>query len=115
MRKIGDLNFDSEEIVNHLCDVEKMQSHQILNYVYSQVQQYPENREEYEDGTFPNFKLIGSRKKIKSIKIAKKFDKLIKEYLLDHDLQWGEILYIVFGYLMIHRPCEKLKTFSYQF
>ena len=113
MRRIGDLNFDLESIVNFLCDKENMKSHQILNYVFLQLSNYPDNREEYEDGTFPKFKLKGSRKKIKSIYIAKKFNSLIKEYIEEHDLQWGELLYIVKGYLDIHRPSEELMTFSY--
>lgn len=28
----------------------------------------------------------------------------VLDELLDHDLQWGDILYLVFGHLRIHRP-----------
>lgn len=113
MRQLGDLNFDLENIVNYLCDRENMQSHQILNYFHSVLSKYPEAREEYEDGSFPVYKSKGSRKRPKSINISKKINNLVKSYVKDHDLQWGEVIYIVYGYLMIHRPSDELKLFYY--
>lgn len=115
MKKLGDLNFVLENIVNFLCDKENLDTHHILNYVYKELQKYPEAREEYEDGTFPKYKNKGSNKRIKSIYISKKFNSLIKTYVNDHDLQWGELLYLVYGYLMIHRNSSTLKYFSYKY
>lgn len=111
---MGELNFTLEEIVDFLCDKEGMKSHQILKYVYTQLKKHPQGKEEYIDGTFPTFKITGPLKRIKSIHITKKFNNLLKEYICDHELQWGEVLYIVYGYLMIHRPDPKLKSFVYE-
>lgn len=31
-------------------------------------------------------------------------EKLISEMIIDHDLQWSDILSLVYGYLMVHFP-----------
>lgn len=117
MRRMGDLNFTLEDIVQFLYYKEDMKPNQIVIYVYNELKKYPEAREEYEDGTFPKFKITGSLKRIKSIHITKKFNKLIKEYVEDHDLQWGEVLYTVYGYLILHpkyKKDKKLESFIYE-
>jgi hypothetical protein len=36
--------------------------------------------------------------------ITQDLEDLVSEMVDDHDLQWGEILNIVHGYLVVHRP-----------
>ena len=37
-------------------------------------------------------------------KITDDFEPLIEEMVDGHDMQMGEILYLIYGYLMIHYP-----------
>ena len=36
--------------------------------------------------------------------ITQDMEDLVAEMVDDHDMQWGEILNIVYGYLEVHRP-----------
>ena len=113
MKKLGDLNFILEDLIDYLFDHENMNGNQFLNIIYKELQLYPHAQEEYNDGSHPVFKNIKTVQKIKAINKLKKFKSLIKKYVKEHDLQWGEVLYIVYGYLMIHRPDKNLIHFSY--
>lgn len=45
-----------------------------------------------------------ARRKRKFGDILLDLEKLIDEMIDDHDVQWGDIIYWIFGHLKIHRP-----------
>ena len=69
---------------------------------------YPDAQEEFIDGSHPKF--IYTQQKLNSPRTWQRneiFQRLTKQYCVMHELQWGEVLYIVYGYLMIHAPSSK--------
>ena len=47
---------------------------------------------------------MGKRKIRPLGNITQDLENLVEEMVDDHELQWGEILNLVYGYLVIHRP-----------
>lgn len=114
MSKLGDLNFELEAIVDFLCDKECFKSYEILNIVFDELNHHESGKEEFLSGENPLFENKKSKKQIKAVNIKKRMKNLVTKYIKEHDLQWGEVLYIVYGYLRIHRPCASLKYFKYE-
>ena len=123
---MGELNFILEELIDNLAEVEKLQMDSILKLFAIELKHYPDAQEEYEDGSRPKFYLIDENgdayeykiairknSKINNKKTIQKFKRLIKYYVQKQDLQWGEILYTVYGYICIHRPDIKNYDFFY--
>lgn len=49
-----------------------------------------------------------SKKKIRPTgKILLDMEPLLEELVDDHDLQWYDILFLVLGWLMVHRPAAQ--------
>ena len=123
--KMGELNFILEDLINNLADVEKMDMEDILKLFASELTKYPKSREKYEDGGYPKFYIVISKNEAYEYRISKRKNSrinkrtlqeckaLIKEYVKNQELQWGEILYVVYGYICIHRPDIKNNDFFY--
>lgn len=116
-KPIGKLNFVLEEIVSSLIEEEGLSWSDIFKTVANELRKFPESQEEYCDGGNPKLFLINGKKRrvytprIKESKTnpitQKNLQKLIQQYCINHDMQWGEVLYLVYGYLVIHRPDAK--------
>lgn len=114
---IGKLGFNLEIIIEHLIEQENLYWSNIFKIFANELRKYPENREEYCEGGFPKLAIVQGKKrrvyspKIKDSKINQitknNLEKLISQYCLSHQMQWGEVLYLVYGYLVIHRPDAK--------
>lgn len=75
---------------------------------------YKKNREVYtSSGKSPVFTLKGQIDKRKASKLRKLFAPIIEELAIDHDLQWGEILNLINGYLRVHSAGSSY-VFSYE-
>ena len=56
MRKLGDIAGDLELVIQEMIDDHDLQHGEILNIIRGYLEiHYPGAREEYEDGTNPNF------------------------------------------------------------
>lgn len=54
LRKMGDIMFDVEDIIQEMVYEHGMQAYEIMGLIYSYIQSHaPEAIEEYEDGTNP--------------------------------------------------------------
>ena len=111
MEKLGDVNFDLEELVEKLSTEEKLMSSDLYILFYQTCKKlYKRGREVYtEDNKNPVLYVTKKRVRLSTLKKYKlnrkntlALDNLIRKYK-NHDLQWGEILYILHGYIMIHR------------
>ena len=99
--KIGNLNFKLEEICLDIWSkYPNIDNKNIIGLFYNELQQYPNNQETFLDNSHPVLKI-----KLDNIswdsKIKKKVSNLTKQYI-NQEMQWGEILFTVFGYLSIH-------------
>ena len=99
MKRLGDINFDLEEYVNEHIVVKEKKVKYIFCELFSALSLHPNNKEEYMDGTSPT--LYYGKSKIKKRASHHKLVSIVQDYI-DHDLQWGEIIFIVYGYLHIH-------------
>tara|TARA_Y100000034_G_C6908653_1_gene422542 strand:- start:4025 stop:4375 length:351 start_codon:yes stop_codon:yes gene_type:complete len=114
MKKLGDLNFELEDIIEEMESCNRGWREIISTFSHS-LKKFQNNQEEYLDGSNPKLILIRNNRKLKITPLKnEKVQNLVRAYVKDHDLQWGEVLYIVYGYLMIHSPQSKdIDSFYY--
>jgi hypothetical protein len=122
MRRLGDMNFTLEDLIEVMIEKDQLKWSDIFSSFYSTLKSHPAGLEEFVDGGNPQpFLVYNGSHKVLTIKDKttpskannKVLKDLVKEYSKDHDLQWGEVLYIVYGYLCIHRPDAKDCDFYY--
>jgi cupin superfamily acireductone dioxygenase involved in methionine salvage len=115
---LGKLNFELESIIDFLIDTNNYYWEDILKIFFSNLNSFPKSQEEYCHGGKPKCKFMkinGMRYREYKPKnkislnptLDKKIFKLIKSYCVSHEMQWGEVMFTVYGYLSIHRPDQK--------
>lgn len=116
LRPLGDINHDLEYICVRWIDKYSSNWSTIIQTFHSRFKTFKSNQEIYcVDDTFPVLKL----KKVSPIKLSKYdeglLDKLLKEYFIAHDMQWGEVLAQVYQYLQTHFPEKKDRNFIFYY
>jgi len=110
---IGELNFELENIIE--VHFSKCSWSKILKTFSNELIKYKKAQEEYMDGSHPTIYINNRVYTPVFINNSNKaFTKLIKSYIINHELQMGEVLYLVYGYLNIHRPDLTPCNFKYK-
>lgn len=112
MRRLGDINFLLEDYINEQIVQKNKSILSIFSSLLKELSNYKNNQEIYENNKSPI--LFYNNKKVKKTKSNKKLNLLVKEYI-KHDLQWGEIIFIVYGYLHIHYNSVKRIQYKWNF
>lgn len=112
LRPMGDIMLDVEKVVLSLVYARRYSWSKLLQETATILQKNsPLAQEEYVRGGNPKLVILPKVKPAKATN--KRLEILLKEMCTNHDMQWYEVLYLVYGYLQVHCPDKKDKGFKF--